>query len=326
MTTEKSERLLNLLITLLVSRHYVPKERIRRVVPQYHEDTDAGFEKKFERDKEELRSLGVPIEVGNVDAAFDDEPGYRIRRADFELPELTFEPDEAAVLGLAARVWQHAGLASATSDALMKLSAAGVEVDRAALDVVQPHLAVDEPAFEVVWEATQSRQVITFDYRRSGEEAASTRTVQPWGVVLARGRSYVVGLDVDRDAPRLFRLSRIQGKVTGQGRGGAFEVPAGTDIKALSRSLAPAPLQHHAKVLVRPGAGHGLRRHAAVLESGVSGPGGEAWDVLDVAYADVASLGDELLHYGADVVAVSPDELRDSVVQRLRSALSGVNQ
>ena len=157
MTARKSERLLNLLITLLVSRTYVTKDRLREVVEPYREAGDEAFEKMFERDKEELRSLGIPIEVGYVDRAFEDEPGYRIERSAFELPDIDLAPEEAAVIGLAARVWQHAGLAAATSDALVKLKAAGVTVDRAALDVVQPQLTAEEPAFEPLWDATRTR-------------------------------------------------------------------------------------------------------------------------------------------------------------------------
>ncbi len=126
MTARKSERLINLLITLLVARTYVTKDRLREVIEPYREAGDDAFEKMFERDKEELRSLGIPIEVGYVDRAFEDEPGYRIERSAFELPDIDLEPEEAAVIGLAARVWQHAGLAAATSDALVKLKAAGV--------------------------------------------------------------------------------------------------------------------------------------------------------------------------------------------------------
>lgn len=165
MAARKSERLLNLLITLLVSRSYVTKERIRSVVEQYRDAGDEAFEKMFERDKDELRSLGVPIEVGYLDRAFEDEPGYRIERSAFELPEIDLEPDEAAVIGLAARVWQHAGLASATTDALVKLRAAGVTVDRAALSSVAPQLTVTEPTFEAFWAATQQRTPVAFEYR-----------------------------------------------------------------------------------------------------------------------------------------------------------------
>ena len=125
MNNNKSERLLNLLILLLVSRSFVTKDRIRDVIDDYRRGSDEAFEKMFERDKDELRSLGIPIEVGHLDAFFEDEVGYRIKRDAFELPQVELEPDEAAVVGLAARVWQHAGLADATSQALLKLQGGG---------------------------------------------------------------------------------------------------------------------------------------------------------------------------------------------------------
>jgi proteasome accessory factor B len=313
----KSERLLNLLITLLVSRSYVTKERIREVVEQYRDTTNDAFEKMFERDKEELRSLGIPIEVGYVDRAFEDEPGYRVERSAFELPEIDLEPEEAAVIGLAARVWQHAGLASATSDALMKLKAAGVVVDRAALNVVQPQLAVEEPTFETMWTATETRTPVRFSYRTSASAEATTRHLQPWGVVSSRGRWYVVGLDTDRDAPRLFRLSRIQGEVSLDGKAGSFEVPEGTDIRSLTESLAPESGDHRARLLIRQDAAHGLRRHAAATGDGQVP---EGWDRIEVSYGRATALADEVLGYGADVIVEEPQEVRAIVVDRLREA------
>jgi len=315
----KSERLLNLLITLLVSRSYVTKGRIRSVVEQYRDAGDDAFEKMFERDKDELRSLGIPIEVGHLDRAFDDEPGYRVERAAFELPEIDLEPDEAAVLGLAARVWQHAGLASATSDALVKLKAAGVSVDRAALNVAQPQLAVEEPAFEAFWSATQTRTPVAFSYRRSGSAQATLRHLQPWGVVSYRGRWYAVGHDSDRNAPRLFRLSRVQGKVIAEGKAGSFVVPEGTDIRALARNLAPPAGDQRAQLLARPGTALGLRRHvqAAVQIDPAGGPAG--WDRLEVTYGRQDALVDEVLSYGADLIVEAPEELRSRVVARLRA-------
>jgi predicted DNA-binding transcriptional regulator YafY len=242
MTARKSERLLNLLITLLVSRTYVSKDRLRDVVEAYREaDGVEAFEKMFERDKEELRSLGIPIEVGYVDPAFEDEPGYRIERSAFELPDIDLTPQEAAVIGLAARVWQHAGLAAATSDALVKLKAAGVTVDREALNIVQPQLTAEEPAFEPLWDATLTGTPVRFDYRASSAKRSSTRHLQPWGVVSFRGRWYVVGHDLDRGEPRVFRLSRVQGAVSEDGPAGSFEVPPGTDLRAVTQSWAPAP-------------------------------------------------------------------------------------
>ena len=97
MSTAKSERLMNLLIMLLVQRHYVGKDRIRAILYPDLRSDDA-FEKMFERDKEELRALGVPVEVGSYDPLFEDEQGYRISRAEFELPEIQLNAEEAAVV------------------------------------------------------------------------------------------------------------------------------------------------------------------------------------------------------------------------------------
>ena len=320
MAARKSERLLNLLIALLVSRSYVTKERLRGVIDQYRDANDDAFEKMFERDKEELRSLGIPIEVGYLDRAFEDEPGYRVERAAFELPQIDLEPDEAAVLGLAARVWQHAGLASVTSDALVKLKAAGVSVDRRALNIAQPQIAVEEPTFEAFWSATQTRTAVSFTYRTSGSAEATLRHLEPWGVVSYRGRWYVVGFDSDREAPRLFRLSRVQGGVGTESLAGSFAVPEGTDIRVLTTNLAPPSGDQRACLLVRQGSALGLRRSAGPSARAAedSGPP-SGWDRIEVSYGRSEALVDEVLGYGEDVVVESPEELRSNVVARIRA-------
>jgi proteasome accessory factor B len=323
-SARKSERLLNLLITLLVSRGYVPKQRLRQVIPDYREAaTDEAFEKMFERDKDDLRALGVPIEVGGYDALFDDEQGYRVVRSAFELPEIDLEADEAAVIGLAARVWQQAGLASATTDALRKLRAAGVEVDREALNVAQPQVADDEPSFETFFEAVTTRRPVTFAYRASAASAASTRRLHPWGIVSYRSRWYVVGHDLDRDDQRMFRLSRVSGAVRLAGPAGSFTVPEGTDLRELTSRLAPERPERTAVVRVRSGKGLPLRRRARTVtpEPGAAGaagePGAQGWDRVEVGFGRVETLVDELASYAADVVALEPPEVRDALRDRL---------
>ena len=241
---EKSERLLNLYIMLLAQTRFVSKQDIRRAHYGEYADSPRGleaFEKAFERDKEDLRELGVVIEVGSLDGYFDDEQGYRISPDTSSLPEIRFEADEAAVLGIAARAWEQHTLARATTEAMRKLAAQGVEVDTSRLDLVPPSLRAEEPAFDACWEATQKRRVISFDYRRPGEDV-SHRRLQPWGVVRSSGRWYVVGHDLDRRAERVFRLSRVQGKVSLTGKSGAYDVPPGTDVKAVAHGLvAPQP-------------------------------------------------------------------------------------
>ncbi len=316
----KSERLLNLLIMLLVQRHYIAKDRIRSIL--YPGMSTDAFEKMFERDKEELRSLGVPIEVGRMDAYFDDEPGYRIRPDEFALPEIALTPEEASVIGLATRVWQHARLADATTEAVRKLTALGVEVDETALDIAEPRLSADEPSFDAFWEATQERIPVAFDYRRSGATRATTRHLQPWGVVRYSGRWYAVGLDTDRGEERVFRLSRVQGDVRRDGPPAAYDVPPGTDVRATAVRLAPPPTTDEVVVLVRRDAGVALRRDAVSAEDGVAGPDERTpWDRLHLRRS-LSEASDELMGYGADVYVEAPEQLRATIVERLRAAVT----
>jgi len=320
----KSERLLNLLILLLVQRHYISKDRIRATVDVYRDASDDAFERMFERDKDELRALGVPIELGNVDPLFDDETGYRIRPDEFALPGIELSADEAAVVGLATRVWQHAGLAGHTSDALAKLTAAGVEIDRSRLDIAAPVVTVDDPNFDVFWRASLDKVLVTFDYQRSGATGSRTRRLEPWGVVSFSGRWYVVGRDVDRNDERLFRLSRVQGKARRVGRAGAYEVPPGTNLRELTKRLGPGPRSETGTILARTGTCLGMRRYATLLDEGVPGPDGtNDWDRLEVAYSSADQLADDVLAFGPSAYAESPPEVRKMVVDRLTTAVGG---
>ena len=319
-TTSKSERLLNLLIMLLVQRRYVGKDRIREIL--YPHSTVDAFEKMFERDKEELRSLGVPIEVGQMDAYFDDEPGYRVQADLLAHPDISLTADEVAVVGLATKVWQHAKLARATTEAVRKLTALGADLDVSALDIVEPRLNADEPSFDVFLEATQERQAVTFAYRRPGQTEPTTRHLQPWGVTRYSGRWYVVGLDTDREAERVFRLSRVEGLPRKVGAAGAYDVPDGVDLGEVARRLAPAVSTERVVLLVRQGAGLSLRRGADVVDPGVTGPDGVGgWDRLAIDRAP-SGVVDEILAFGPDVVVEGPPEVRQRVVDRLAAALA----
>ncbi|QIK76509.1 helix-turn-helix transcriptional regulator [Nocardioides piscis] len=316
---EKSERLLNLYIMLLAQTRFVSKQDIRRANYAEHPDSARGneaFERAFERDKEDLRELGVVIEVGSLDNYFEDEPGYRISPDSTALPEIRFEADEAAVLGIAARAWEQHTLARATTEAMRKLTAQGVEVDATRLDLVPPSLRAEEPAFDACWEATQKRRVITFDYQRPGEEPA-TRRLQPWGVVRSSGRWYVVGLDIDRQAERVFRLSRVRGRVRLGGRTEAFDLPDGVDVAAIADRLAHRAPDVEATVLLRQRTGVALRRTADSIEEDVAGPDElSTWDRL-VVRAPSRELVDQVLTLGANAVIESPTDVRDSLVSRL---------
>ena len=308
---------MNLHILLLGAKRFIGKDAIREAVYPEHAHGPAGdeaFERAFERDKDALRQIGAVIEVGSADAFFDDEIGYRIPTEQTSLPEIRFESDEAAVLGLAAKVWQQATLAKATARALAKLKGQGVEIDPARLEVVAPAITADEPAFEPLWDAVGKRRQVSFPYQRASQTEPTTRRVQPWGLARSSGRWYVVGFDVDRGAERVFRLSRITGPVRATGKSGAYDVPPGTDVRAVARRLSPSFPSVRAELRVRQGTGVALRRRADSVT-----PHAEAgWDVV-VVEGPVHEISDEVLTYGSGVVVEGPESLRDEVVARLRA-------
>ena len=312
MAAKKTERLLNLVICLLATRRYLSVQQIRDAVPGYDADNEEAFRRMFERDKEELRELGVPLETGS-NSHWDDEVGYRIARRDYMLPEITLEPDEAAALGLAARLWQSAPLAGATGSALMKLRAAGVETPEGATGL-EPRIGATEPAFEVCLAAVRDGRVVRFDYRTSGRAGQEERVVEPWGVVSWKGRWYLVGHDRTREATRVFRLSRVVGDVKPEGEPGAAIRPEGLDLRRMVGRIASGTSSTNAHVRVRNGTCWELRRSATAVNADEPG-----WDVVELAYGDPERFADRVTGYGADAVVLSPEEARAAVVQRLEA-------
>jgi proteasome accessory factor B len=332
MSRRKTERLLGLVVCLLSSPRYLTAVQVRAAVPGYPESFEA-FKRMFERDKEELRELGIPLETG-FNSPGDDEAGYRIPRQAYVLPEIRLEPDEAAVLSLAARVWRQAELAGAAAGALLKLRAAGVDAEETGQPGIEPRLLAGEAAFGPLWEAVRDRRQVTFAYRAAGRSEPQQRHLQPWGVVNRHGRWYVAGNDTDRDAVRVFRLSRIEGDVRFSGPAGSVIVPEGTDVRETVRAwdTQPPAAQRTAIVLVRPGAGHGIRRHATpvvgstvpsstVTSSTEPGPPGD-WDTISVPFSDVGWFAEHLASFGTDVVALEPADLREAVITQLKGALA----
>ena len=312
MSQRKLERLMNLLIMLLTTRRPLTVEEIRSMHPSYDQDDAETFRRMFERDKDELRDLGVPVETAFVDA-WEADQGYIIRRGEYELPPISLEPDEAAAVALAARLWQSAGLAEASRSALLKLRAAGVDAEAVDGATVEPRVEATDASFDALLAASRARQPVEFDYRVGGAGKPARRVVEPWGLVHKRGRWYLVGHDRDREATRVFRLSRVTGDVRTTGTVGEVSPPADVDLAAQVAELEPEPGSGRARLRVRAGTCWELRRTALECE-----PGSD-WDDCEVPLGDVDRLADTLVGYGPDIVVSEPPELRSAVVERLRA-------
>lgn len=299
MERRTSERLVNLTIALLTSRRFIGRQQLRDLVEAYRDLNDEAFSRQFERDKDTLRALGVPIETGTDERFFADEPGYRISRADFELPPVEFDPDEVGVLVAAAQAWQQAAMAESTQRALAKLWASGIEPDTERLAALRPHISANETAWQPLWDAVLARQAVSFVYH------GLDRTVQPWGLAWRHGAWYLAGFDETRQAPRLFKLARLQSGVQAMGEPGAFDQPDGLteQLKGLDAALPDTS----AVIDVRPGRAPWLTRRAERIAEG------DTWGRWRLLYASGADVVADLAMAGPDVRVVEPPYLAQAV-------------
>ena len=208
--TDRLERLTNLVATLLDTRRPLTLEEIVELVPGYPDDKTS-YRRQFERDKDTLRGIGIPVRVEAVDS-LGPEQGYRIPPDEYYLPSLDLSPEEQAALHVAVTAVRLEG-GPAPTEALLKLG--GREGEAAHALAALPTV----PALPALFDAYRSRSTVTFGYR------GARRHVDPWGILFRRGHWYVVGHDRDRGEQRSFRVDRIDDEVDA-GSPGAFDPPA----------------------------------------------------------------------------------------------------
>ncbi|MEP7056122.1 MAG: WYL domain-containing protein [Actinomycetota bacterium] len=313
MSARKLERLVNLTMLLLSTRRFLTVEQIHELIPAYDQPDPEAFRRMFERDKEELRELGIPLETGS-ESVWEDEPGYRIRRTEYQLPIIDLDPEEGAALGLAARLWHSAGLADASRSALLKLRAAGIEAEPVSGAVIEPRVDAPDAAFGPMLAAVRAGTPVGFDYRRSGGKAPVRRTLEPWSVVHRRGRWYVVGFDRDRSAPRAFRLSRVVGDVS-VAAGAVTPPPDDLDPLAMVGSMDDESMSGVAMLRLANGAAWNLRRAASSEQPDEL----DGWTSCKLAYGDTERFAAYLVGFGPDVQVCEPADLKEAVVRRLRA-------
>lgn len=322
MSRKKTERLTNLVIGLLSTTRFVTAAEIRRTFSGYGEcATDEAFQRMFERDKGELRDLGIPLSIGR-NSQLADEDGYRIERSDYELPALELTPAESAAVALAGQLWHSPEMIGAFEAATVKLRAAGIPVDDAGVATVVGSMGNTpdpEPALADAAAATEAGRVVRFPHLAAGTGTTRTRTVEPWSVVSSKGRWYLVGHDVDRDATRTFRLSRITGDVETLGPAGAVTIPQNTDPQEIVRKATQEPTSPGTATLwLADEHAHDLRRIGTTVETKPLGarPG----TIVEIPVGARSSTVRTIAGHGADAVVLAPDDLRTEVIGVLRSS------
>jgi predicted DNA-binding transcriptional regulator YafY len=230
---DRLERLVNLVAALIDTPHPLTRQEIHERIDGYSDDPEA-FRRNFERDKELLRQMGLPLTTEPLDPSHPDEVGYRIPREEYELPDPGLDENELAALRLAAAAvqldgaWGH----NASVRALRKLAGAATgagdtdptgEAGPGPTGEAGPAGLAALPGGDMVaiaFGAIAARRRVRFTYRQED------RVVDPWRLSFRRGQWYLAGLDHTRGEERLFRLDRMAGPLTVEGLPGAFTRPA----------------------------------------------------------------------------------------------------
>lgn len=308
------------MLALLATESGLTKAEILSSVRGYAQRYETGgdnanLDRQFERDKDELRALGVPLET--IEPL--GEPGdnrnlrYRIPKGAYHLPaDVRFDSDEVALLALAAMAWREGSLNAESRRALVKLRALGISADEPVLGYA-PRLRLRDAAFDPLSQAIDRGQQVRFDYLKPGSHASGTREVIPLALVQYDGRWHLSAEEIASGEPRTFLLRRIVGKVTT--RGTAPERPGDHSARAL-HELDALWERNTADIEVQAGSDAALRLAHRRGTSEVA-PG-----ILRVHYVDLAILADELASFGPEVRVTSPATLRDAVVERLERTVA----
>lgn len=313
------ERLTNLVVALMATEIGLTKQQILDNVSGYRQRADAGarsdaLEKMFERDKDELRTLGVPVETIGDPADPNDlrEARYRIPQAEYDLPsDIEFTAAELAVLQLAGSVWSAESASGDAKAGVRKIRALGIDGDEPIIGFA-PRITARDAAFPALQEAIEKSRIVVFDYLKPGEHAPRRRSIRPLALVDYEARWHVFGVDVDIEADRMFLLSRIVGDVKITAKGFDPGLREGAGERALA-GLERVASQNSALLEVTPGTEASLRLGRRATPAPTQG--------ILVPFVDLHIFADELASYGPEVRVVEPAALREAVISRLTAVI-----
>jgi proteasome accessory factor B len=305
----KLERLLNLTALLLAARLPVTAEEIQRQL-DYPEDKQA-FRRAFERDKEELRAMGIPLEVEPVPGRMPAVDGYRIPQEEYALRDPGLTTDELAALHLAASAVQVEGLSPMPG--LLKLGGLVGHPDREP-DVQVAALPAD-PNLGVLFEAVSRRTPVELTYRER------LRRIDPWRLEFQRGRWYLTGLDHSHGEERNFRLDRVEGPVVLLDEP-PFAVPPAADLPGRARGAWALGGEEEVRARIRVDADRAPWAIQHVGLSHVVATEADGAVVLELPVTNRDAFRSFVLGFLDHAELLSPAELRDDLVAWLQQVAS----
>lgn len=298
------ERLINLLVMLLTSARPVLAEEIRRTIPGYSADSDDAFHRMFERDKDLLRRIGIPIELRPTDG-WEVEHGYVVDPSKYRLADPGLTDEERAALFQAAQTVTLGGEPAAPG-AILKLGGARLA---GAVEPLAADLGEAAETLGDLFQAISERRRVRFNYKDR------ERRVAPYGMGHRRGHWYLVG-GTNR-GERMYRVDRMEA-IRIEDEANAFERPAGFKIKTFLESepweagsddAVPAVIRFSAEIAwwaaKQLGAGSARETNDGDLE-------------VTVPVANREAFIGWVLSFGEGAEVLEPEELRQAVIRRVK--------
>lgn len=317
------QRVFSLVLALVASPQGATKRELLSSVYGYaerhrHGVNDAALERQFERDKNQLREIGIPIDVidAPLEAGNNQLTRYRISKDLLQMPtDLRFEERELALLRGAALAWRDGSLTAEARRAVIKLESLGAGLDVQHLGVA-PRLGIAEAAAPPLQRAIDEGLAVGFEYQLPDRDAPLMRHVAPLGLHRADGRWHLIAHDLDRADDRVFLLSRITGPVSLERR--AFDPTLRDRLGAVVEELLAREQRLRAVVRVQPGSVAEARLAPRAMRSQARTRETPDPSLLEFGTLDFAALAEELASYGEQLTVVGPEELRERVLGALR--------
>ena len=312
MSSAKTERLVNLTMALMASRRFISKAEIFRRVSGYSGSQETK-ERMFERDKDDLRALGIDIEVGGHDPVFEDEPGYRILPEKYQLPSSNFSGEELGLISVALDLWRETKLQSESQGMQRRFNSLGIEVEPLGMQALVK-VDIDEIGLVEIAESLAVRRAIRFHYQKASDNKPVQREVHCLGLSAWHGHWYLVGEDLSKNEIRAFKLSRISTAIEPFGPTNSYEIPEDFDVRDYLILQINDEAKAHIKI--RQTQANNLRYQAETIEAVDA-----EWDRAIVPINNFDELLYEILWCGDDAIVEQPQNLRERVIQELEKVV-----
>jgi len=303
---QKTERLINLTLALLSTTRFLTKSEIFKNVAGYSGSAET-MERMFERDKDDLRNLGIRIEVRALDPLFEDDQGYLIDSNTFQINPDDFSKEEILLLTMAANLWHQSALKHDSNAALLKIQSLDGSV--ATNTVVSPVVADSEDSKKLLFIVDAIKRLVTLEFVYKGV----IRHVKPYGIYTRKGFWYLAA--EENDIVKSFKLIRIGERIKSTSKANGFTKPSNFKLSVFKESIN-APTISKAEIKVRKNQALALRRRYEVEELDSD------WDKLSIDYSFEEDLIETLLWYGSNIVVISPKSIRDQIINRVKGLIN----